>query len=241
MKEKKYNEKEVLQKAKAGDDKALTYLYNRHIPLIRSLLKRYHYNKNEEEDLLSAARLGLMKAINKFDTDLGFEFSTYAVPLILGEIRKYFRDGKLISVSRVAKDNLKKILSVVDLNIKTLSLNEIATMSNLSKEEVLEALETNVKISSLDAPLDEDGDITLLDTISAESSSDLEYYDLQNAINSLTKKEQLFIQLRFFDGLSQQEIALRFFTSQVQVSRLEKKILSALKKYIIEHTSHNKV
>ena len=89
MKEKQYNEKEVLKKAKEGDEESLIYLIERHTPLIYSLLKRYHYQKSEEEDLFASARLGLIKAINKFNLDLGFEFSTYAVPMILGEIRNF--------------------------------------------------------------------------------------------------------------------------------------------------------
>ena len=111
----------------------------------------------------------------------------------------------------------------------------------MSQEEVIEALETNIRYTSLDAPLDDNNEITLLDTISNGENQEFEYYDLKEAISNLNKKEQLFVQLRFFDGLSQQEIATRFFTSQVQVSRMEKKILSCLKQYIIEHTSHNKV
>lgn len=237
MKEKLYNEYEVLQKAKEGDEKAITYLISLHTPLIYSLLKRYHYPKSDEEDIFASARLGLIKAINNFDMSYGFEFSTYAVPLILGEIRKYFRDGKLIAVSRIGKDNLKKILANEEIDIAKLSIKEIALLSNLSNEEVIEALETNSLITSLDTPLDENGDITLLDTISDENITNLDIIDLQEAIKTLTKKEQLFIELRFYEGLSQQEIAQRFFTSQVQISRLEKRILSSLKEYIIKHTS----
>ncbi len=241
MKENQYNEYEVLKKAKEGDDESLNYLISRHTPLIYSLLKRYHYEKSDEEDLLASARLGLIKAINNFNLDLGFEFSTYAVPLILGEIRKYFRDGKLVSVSRGAKENLKKILSVENIDLYSLSIAEISQLTSLSKEEVIEALETNVRITSLDAPIDDNGEITLLDTISLDEKIDPEIYDLKEAINSLNKKEKLFIELRFYDGLTQGEIAERFFTSQVQISRLEKKILSKLKEYILHNPSHTKV
>ncbi len=241
MKENQYNEYEVLKKAKEGDDESLTYLISRHTPLIYSLLKRYHYEKSDEEDLLASARLGLIKAINNFNLDLGFEFSTYAVPLILGEIRKYFRDGKLVSVSRGAKENLKKILSIENIDLYSLSILEISQLTSLSKEEVIEALETNVKITSLDAPIDDNGEITLLDTISLDEKVDPEIYDLKEAINSLNKKEKLFIELRFYDGLTQGEIAERFFTSQVQISRLEKKILLKLKEYILHNPSHTKV
>lgn len=241
MKENQYNEYEVLKKAKEGDSEALSLLIKRNTPLIYSLLKRYHFQKSEEEDLFASARLGLIKAINNFNLSLGFEFSTYAVPMILGEIRKYFRDGKLVSISRVAKDNLKKILSIENLNVYNVSLEEIASLTHLSKEEVLEALETNVKMTSLDESMFDDEPITLLDTISDDREETIEYYDLHEAIKSLNKKEQLFIELRYYNGYSQMEIASRLFMSQVQVSRLEKKILSSLKAYIINQSSHNKV
>ncbi len=241
MKENQYNEFEVLKKAKEGDEEALLFILKRNTPLIYSLLKRYHYQKNDEEDLFASARFGLIKAINKFDASLGFEFSTYAVHLILGEIRKYFRDGRLVSISRGAKENFKKIQSVINENIDKVSLQEIVNLTNLSKEEVIEALETNVKITSLNDTIYDSDQLTLLDTISDNRVDNIEYYDLHEAINSLNKKEQLFLELRYYDGLSQQEIASRFFMSQVQVSRLEKKILSSLKEYINTKTSHNKV
>ncbi len=229
VKEKKYNLKEVYILAKNGDENAKLYLINLHKPLIYSLLKRYKINDQEKEDLFSCAQIGLINAINRYDSSFNTEFSTYAVPLILGEIKKYFRDNNLISISRTILENHKKIVDLEKQNIeKSPSIEEISLKLNLSKEEVIEALEANTFCYSLDSPLDDSNDITLLDTFSSnEIKKDM---DLILALDKLTSKEKLIINLRYYDGLSQNEVASRLHVNQVYISRIEKKILEKLKK-----------
>lgn len=229
VKEKKYNSKEVYTLAKNGDENAKLYLINLHKPLIYSLLKRYKINDQEKEDLFSCAQLGLINAINRYDSSYNTEFSTYAVPLILGEIKKYFRDNNLISISRTILENHKKIVDLEKQNIeKSPSIEEISLKLNLSKEEVIEALEANTFCYSLDSPIDDSNDITLLDTFSSnEIKKDM---DLILALDKLTSKEKLIINLRYYDGLSQNEVASRLHVNQVYISRIEKKILEKLKK-----------
>ncbi len=241
MKKREFDSNELLKKAQKGDEKSFTLLLKMHAPLVQSLLNRYTIRFEEAEDLKSAATMGLIKAIQGFNLSLGFEFSTYAVPLILGEIRKYFRDNKLLSPTRSARENYHKILSLHEENIFSLSLEEIAQKTSLSKEEVLEAFESNGKLTSLDEAVDEEENLTLLDMIGENDVSEKDYYDLKEAIQCLSKKEQLFIEMRFFQGRSQKEVAERFFMSQVQVSRFEKKILLSLKENILHLPSHTNV
>ena len=167
--------------------------------------------------------------INRYDSSYNTEFSTYAVPLILGEIKKYFRDNNLISISRTILENHKKIVDLEKQNIeKSPSIEEISLKLNLSKEEVIEALEANTFCYSLDSPIDDSNDITLLDTFSSnEIKKDM---DLILALDKLTSKEKLIINLRYYDGLSQNEVASRLHVNQVYISRIEKKILEKLKK-----------
>lgn len=226
-KEKEYNLKEVYKEAKNGDENAKIYLLNYHKPLVISLLKKYKINDSEREDLLSCANMGLIKAINKYDESYNTEFSTYAVPLILGEIRKYYRDNGLVSVSRSIKDNYKRIMQYENSIDYSPTIEELCNKLSLTKEEVLEALESNYVCYSLDSKMKENDDITYLDTIAdIQDNKDI---DLYNAISKLDKIERMIVQLRYFDGLTQKDVASRLYMSQVQVSRLEKKILQKIK------------
>lgn len=226
-KEKEYNLKEVYKKAKNGDESAKVYLLNYHKPLVISLLKKYRICNSEKEDLLSCANMGLIKAINKYDESYNTEFSTYAVPLILGEIRKYYRDNGIISVSRSIKENYKKIIQYENSKDYSPTIEELCLHLNMSKEDILEALESNYTCFSLDSKMKDNDDITYLDAIAdIQDNKDI---DLYNAINKLDKIERMIIELRYFDGLTQKDVASRLYMSQVQVSRLEKKILQKIK------------
>ncbi len=210
---------------------SLELLIKQNTNLIYSLMKRFSYSSDEKEDIFSCAKYGLIKASKNFNTSFNCVFTTYAVPLILGEIKKYFRDNSSLHISRSYKDLYKDILRTQEIleknNQKSVSLQEISNYLNVSYEDVLLSYEAHYSTSSLDASIGED-DLCLGDLVSSEENL-LEDCSLNLALQKLDKKERLLIQLRYFDGYTQQEVAQRLFISQVQVSRLEKKILEKLK------------
>ena len=194
---------------------SLELLIKQNTNLIYSLMKRFSYSSDEKEDIFSCAKYGLIKASKNFNTSFNCVFTTYAVPLILGEIKKYFRD--ILRAQEILEKN----------NQKSVSLQEISNYLNVSYEDVLLSYEAHYSTSSLDASIGED-DLCLGDLVSSEENL-LDDCSLNLALQKLDKKERLLIQLRYFDGYTQQEVAQRLFISQVQVSRLEKKILEKLK------------
>ena len=238
-KEKEFNSLEVIKKAQDGDESALLKIIDDNKPLLNSVIKKFKINKIDLEDIYQCATLGLIKAIKNFDINSSNQFSTYAVILILGEIRKYYRDETLIHINRSIKETRKKIFELEKKYDKSLSINEISSLLNISKEEIIEALEANTICYSLDEPLSSDNDITYLDIISEEEEQ-FSYYDLKDEIDKLDKKDKLIIELRYYDGLSQSEVAKRLFMSQVTVSRKEKRILNMLKENIKIKSLHTK-
>ncbi|MCH5180710.1 MAG: sigma-70 family RNA polymerase sigma factor [Erysipelotrichales bacterium] len=224
----------LIEKAQNGDQEVFEKLVNDNMLLVYKLAHRYKSKYVEFDDLISTGTIGLMKAIKQFDTSFNVEFSTYAVPLILGEIRKYFRDDGIVKISRGTKDLAKRIEDVrMEIEMtehREARLEEIASRLEVGVEDIIVALDANNYPLSLDAPLDEDN-MTLKDVIASEDSEfdDLSKIDLENAIKKLDKKDQLFIKLRFFDEMKQTDLAIRFSCSQVQISRREKRILEKLK------------
>lgn len=228
---------ELIIKAKEGDQRALEEAVLKHKPLVVSILKRYHYSACDKEDLLSVGMMGLLKAIKQFDPKYKVQFSTYAVPLILGEIKRYFRDDGAIKVSRQFKELYLKIERVKkefeDKNFKTINLEDLQNELHESKEDILMAIESHYYPTSLSKPLDEDN-LTLIDTIGEDDViNSIDKMDLYDALDKLDEKERLLIELRFFEGMKQNDVAKRFFVSQVQISRWEKKILEKLKAMLI--------
>ena len=226
----------LLKKAKEGDKEALEEFYKENQKLVYSLIKRYNIYKSEYEDVLSDANYGLLMAINKFDFSYNVSFSTYAVPLILGEIKRHFRDSSLLRVSRSKKELFLKInKGIEDLEASLLrspTLEEISKYIKESKEDIIESLDSNSKIYSLDEKIGEDNDNTLISNVEDNSLNMIDRVSINLALEKLDKKERLIITLRYFDGLSQQEVSERLNYSQVQISRLETKILEKLKTLI---------
>lgn len=198
----------------------------RHLPLVYSLARRLASSSVEYDELVGAGNLGLIKAIKNYDATLGFAFSTYAVPVILGEMKRYIRDNGPVKVSRTLKENymlLKRIIS--DYEGKTgesPTISKLAAFSGLSEEDVAESLD------SAKAPLSIDDD-SAADIGAPDSALDVEKLALTDAINALPDDEGRLIKLRYFHGLTQKETALMLSLTQVQVSRREKKILDKLK------------
>lgn len=228
---------ELLKKAQQGDQEALDEAIKKHTPLVISLCSRYQNSTTDKEDLFSVGMMGLLKAIQQFDFSYEVKFSTYAVPLILGEIKRFFRDDGVIKVSRQFKElyiRIQKAENELAVSLqRSITIDDIVQYLNEDKEDILMAIESHFYPTSLSTPLD-DEHLTIEDTIGIDDvKDDLERIDLEEALKKLNQKEQLFIRLRYYNGLTQSEVAKRFYVSQVQVSRLEKKILAKLKEMLI--------
>lgn len=226
----KSNEK-LCEEIQNNSSSSLDQLVKQNTKLIYSLMNKFRYNQSEKEDLFSCAKIGLVKASKNFNSSFNCLFSTYAVPLILGEIKKYFRDNNSLHISRSYKDLYRELIKAQEVlemkNKKSVSLQEISEYLSVPLEDVLLAYESNSQVLSFDAPLNGEESLCLMDTVVSDSIDGNR--DLKFALDRLDKKEKLIIELRYFQGFTQEEVAKRLFLSQVQVSRLEKKILSKLK------------
>jgi RNA polymerase sporulation-specific sigma factor len=227
---------ELLKRAQEGDKEAFEEFYKENQKLVYSLMKRYNVQKSEYEDVLGDANYGLLMAISKFDFSYGVSFSTYAVPLILGEIKRHFRDSSLLRVSRSKKELYLKIQKAIDeLEGKLLrspTLEEISSFINEPKEDIIESLDSNNRVFSLDENMNEDSESSILSNVEDKSNNLFDKMDIRLALEKLSKKEQLIIKLRYFEGYSQTEVSERLNYSQVQISRLESKILEKMKELI---------
>ena len=222
----------LIKKAKRGDEEAFEVLIKNNSPLIWSIVKRYLGRGADSDDLYQLGCLGLLKAIRSFDETLGYQFSTYAVPKISGEIRRFLRDDGAIKVSRTLKERAARIRYTASTLQNSLdrepSISEIAEMLGLTIEEVAEAECATACTDSLNREVNEDGQ-TLEDLLGNHGIEDytLERISLSEAIETLPEKERSVIFLRFFHSTTQTQAAKVLGISQVQVSRIER---SALKK-----------
>ena len=229
--------KQLILKAQNNDESAREKLVNDNIALVWSLVHRFKNSNYEKEELFQIGCVGLIKAINKFDVSYDVAFSTYAVPIILGEIKRHFRDDGALKVSRTLKELNQKINKISEKylmeNHKEISINELSEILNVSKEDVVLALDCKYYPTSLNEVIyEKDGStITVQERIVDKESFMLhDKIALYDEISKLTPKEQELIKMRYFMDLNQQQIAKHFNVSQVQVSRMEKKILEKLKK-----------
>lgn len=228
---------ELIKKAQTGDQEALALAMERHTPLVMMLVNKYQVKTFDREDIVSVANIGLLKAIKQFDFTHEVQFSTYAVPLILGEIKRFFREDGAIKVSRQYKELYNKIVKAEKALAETLqrpiTLEDVEHYLGVSYEELIIAYDAHFYPTSLSSPLDTEN-LTLEDTLGVYETTELmDKVDLYDAIERLDPKEKLFVQLRFFEGKKQEELALRFCCSQVQMSRLEKKIIAKLKTMLV--------
>ncbi len=231
--------KELIIKSQKGDESARDQIVNSNIRLIWSVVQRFLNRGYEADDLFQIGAIGLLKAVDKFDMSFDVRFSTYAVPMIIGEIQRFIRDDGTVKVSRSLKETANKVRKTKDELSKTLgrlpTIKEIAEKLHISPEDVVFAQEANRAPSSIhETVFENDGDpITLMDQISDESQN--KWFDkiaLQDAIRSLNERERLIVYLRYFKDQTQSEVAERLGISQVQVSRLEKKILLNIKQQL---------
>jgi len=224
----------LCKEIQSGNKNAINELVNNNEKLIYSLMNRFRYEKYDKEDLFSCSKYALIKAAYNFDSKYGCLFSTYAVPLILGEIKKYFRDNSLLHVTRSNKD-LYRLISKTQENMemdlgRSVSLYEISEELNISVEDLLFAYESHAPVVSLDSSLNDEDSNSLMDVIASDYQ--IINQDLKFALEKLDDKEKLIIQLRYYDGLTQEQVAQRLYLSQVQISRLEKRILKKIKQFI---------
>ncbi len=231
--------KELIAKSKKGDKQAQAVLVENNVGLVWSIVKRFQNRGYEVDDLYQIGCIGLIKAINKFDTSFDVKFSTYAVPMIIGEIKRFIRDDGIIKVSRSLKEISSKARITKEIMSKDLgrepSISEIAEQIKVSSEELVMALEAGCAPESLYSTIG-DGDnspILLIDRIDADNNSrEVDLIDkiaIRQILNTLNKRERQIIILRYFKEKTQVQIAKMLGISQVQVSRIEKKILQDIK------------
>lgn len=230
--------RELIAESQAGNKEARDYLVESNVRLVWSVVQRFMNRGYDPEDLFQIGSIGLLKAIDKFDLTYEVRFSTYAVPMIIGEIQRFIRDDGTIKVSRSLKELGHKVRRTKEELTKSLKRNptisEVAERLDVSPEEVVQAQEAIRYPHSIYETVYENGGepITLLDQIAED---DIGWFDrlwLEEAINRLTEREQLIVYLRYFKDQTQTEVAKRLNISQVQVSRLEKKILQQMKEEI---------
>ena len=232
----------LLEKVKRGDTKARTDLIYGNLRLVLSVIKRFGGKKDNADDLFQVGCLGLVKAVDNFNTDLEVKFSTYAVPMIIGEIRRYLRDNNAIRISRSLRDLAYRALQVKEqIQAKKTSepsLDEIAQALDTTKENVSRAMEAIVEPISIYEPVYNDGGDSLyvIDQLSDNTGTDeswLENIALRDAIKRLNEREKTIISMRYFKNRTQTEIAAAIGISQAQVSRLEKAALEKMRKCMV--------
>ena len=231
---------ELICRAKNGDEDAKEILITQNSPLIKSIIKKYLNKGIEFDDLFQLGSLGFLKAIDNFDETFGVKFSTYAVPMIAGEIKRFIRDNGIIKVSRSTKQlNLqinKYIEKYVSIYEKSPTIDVIAKEFGITEQEVVYALDASIKPMSLYTLVGDDSgkEQYLIDKVEDEDYgvNNLDNFVLYNAIKELPVRERKIIILRYFRDKTQKEIANELGVSQVQVSRLENKILQKIKSRI---------
>ncbi|MBU5265355.1 RNA polymerase sporulation sigma factor SigF [Virgibacillus proomii] len=230
--------KQLIEKSQQGDKAARDILVEKNMRLVWSVVQRFINRGYDPDDLFQIGSIGLIKSIDKFDLSYDVRFSTYAVPMIIGEIQRFIRDDGTIKVSRSLKETGNRIRKKKDELTKQLgrspTVHEIAKAIDISAEEVVHAQEAAKSPQSIhETVFENDGDpITLLDQISDQDTKWFEKLTLQEAIRVLSERERLIVYLRYYKDQTQSEVAERLGISQVQVSRLEKKILEEMKHYI---------
>ncbi len=228
----------LIKRAQSGDDGAKEELVKENIPLVKSVVKRFK-GRGEYDDLMQLGAIGFIKAIQNFDETYGVRFSTYAVPMISGEIKRFLRDDGAVKVSRWAKTLAQKINVFIDEKLKSgekePTVDEIAQNFGVEAEQVVFAMDTGHYLLSLSSTVGDD-DVTLEDKIVGDRSpdEDLDKIMLKDCIDDLPEREKKVIILRYFRDKTQSEIAAELGVSQVQVSRIECKVLQKLKDKLVE-------
>ena len=235
---KAYDNSELIKRLNEGDESALDEIVTQNMGLVKSVALRFCGRGTEYEDLVQIGSIGLMRAARSFDFSFGCMFSTYAVPLIVGEIRRFLRDDGLIKVGRSVKQAAGVIMRAREKILATSerepTVKELAEMCNMTVEEVAFALDAAGPVRSLSEPVGSEGDNTSLEYFIADKENLLEKLTdsiaLREAISTLSPRQQEIIKLRYFGELSQQQTGDALGITQVKVSREEKKIMELLRR-----------
>ena len=227
----KSNTIELIEQAHRGDDRAKELVVSQNLGLVWSIVHRFKNNYYDKEDLFQIGCIGLMKAVNNFDTNYGVQFSTYAVPIIMGEIKRYFRDDGTIKVSR----------SLKELNLKINKARELLTNQtaylDVDVQDVVEAIDSSYYPTSLSEPIYEKDGSSISMEERIENKHNKMWFEkiaLEMEIDKLDEKEKLILYMRYQLDFNQERVAQRLNISQVQVSRLEKKIIAKLRSHLNE-------
>ncbi|MGN0506018.1 MAG: RNA polymerase sporulation sigma factor SigG [Lachnospiraceae bacterium] len=232
---------ELILKIKQGDKKAREEYIKGNLRLVLSIIQRFSGSNENVDDLFQIGCIGLMKAIDNFDVTQGVKFSTYAVPMIIGEIRRYLRDNNAIRVSRSLRDIAYKAIYAKDMLQKRMdkepTIEDIAKETGIPREDILSAFDAIQSPMSLYEPVFSDsGDVLyLMDQVSDKKNKEenwIEELSIKEAMSKLNERESMIIDLRFFQGKTQMEVAEEIHISQAQVSRLEKSALKNMKNYL---------
>ncbi|MCR1839772.1 RNA polymerase sporulation sigma factor SigG [Murimonas intestini] len=231
----------LFAKIQEGDKEARELYIKGNLRLVLSVIKRFGSSNENADDLFQIGCIGLIKAIDNFDSTLNVKFSTYAVPMIIGEIRRYLRDNNSIRVSRSLRDTAYKAIyakeGYIKKHLKEPTINEIAEEIGIAKEDIVFAMDAIQSPVSLYDPVYTEGGDTLyvMDQISDKKNKEenwVEVLSLNEAIDRLNERERHIIELRFYEGKTQMEVADEIGISQAQVSRLEKNALKSMKNYL---------
>jgi len=232
---------ELLRRTKTGDGEARQKLIEGNLRLVLSVIQRFSGRGENPDDLFQVGCIGLLKAIENFDPDRMVRFSTYGVPMIAGEIRRYLRDNSAIRVSRSVRDAAYRVLQcreqMLTENSREPTMEEIAARLGMPLEEVVNAMDAISTPVSLNEPVYSDGGdpLTVMDQVRDEKNTDekwIERIALREAVSRLSDREKRILALRFFDGKTQMEVAGEVGISQAQVSRLEKNALGSIRRAI---------
>lgn len=232
----------LIAKSQSGDKEAREVLIEKNLGLVHHIVKRFLGRGYDAEDLFQIGSIGLMKAIDKFDLSFDVKFSTYAVPMISGEIKRFLRDDGMVKVSRTLKENGWKIKQASEKIAhacgRDATLEEISRETELSKEDIVMALEANVEVESIyKSVYQSDGnEIYLVDKLPEKKDANeklLNHMLLEQLLGELEEEERKLIKLRYFQDKTQVEVAKRMGISQVQVSRMEKRILIRMRERLV--------
>lgn len=227
--------RDKLARAREGDLHAREQLVEENMALVRYLVKRFVGRGVDSEDLFQYGCIGLLKAIDRFDPNFAVQFSTYAVPVILGEIRRYLRDDGPIHVSRTIHDNARRVEQFCaewrEEHCEEPGINEVAEGLGMSREDVLLAVNARNRVRSLNEPIGGEGDLRLMDVLGDEPMRDIDSrLTLAKLLRDLPDEERTLIVRRYFKSHTQTEIARDMGVSQVQVSRMESRIIKKMRK-----------
>ena len=229
---------ELLKKAQSGDNAAREKFLTANLRLVLSVVQRFGGKKENMDDIFQVGCVGLIKASENFDTSLGLRFSTYAVPMIIGEIRRFLRDGAHVRISRSIRDTAYKVLQMrqqLELQGEEVSLEQVAAALEMPYKEVIFAMDAISDPVSLFDPVYKDGGETvmIMDQIADGKNIDENWINdvsLKTAIENLTDREKQIVNMRFFEGKTQVEVSEEIGISQAQVSRLEKSAIKEVRK-----------